>query len=171
MGTLPEGNLRLAPRLVPRPLWGISAARLLPRAKWQRIRIDALEASRGACVVCGAVREKGMIGDEEWDYGDGVATLVGVRMVCGDCDAVTHIGSTTRRGYAEVARDHMTRINGIAREEADQIIAMSFREWRARSARSWTVAVAPDLLDRYPELAVLNGPWPRHLGAAPEPEP
>jgi hypothetical protein len=95
---------RLVPRLVPQPLWGLSAARLLPQSKWRRIRADAMDESGGACVVCGAAREKGMVGDEVWDY---TATLVGVRIICPDCNAVTHFGSTNARGYAERALDHM----------------------------------------------------------------
>jgi len=120
-----------------------------------------MEAHAGTCVVCGEAREKGMVGDEVWDYTGGIATLVGVRIVCPDCDAVTHIGSTARRGYGEMARDHMCRVNGITTAEADRIIDASFREWRTRSLMDWTIAVRPDLLDRYPELAILDGAKPR----------
>lgn len=98
-----------------------------------------------------------MVGDEEWDYTDGIATLLRVRIVCRDCDAVTHIGWTAGRGYGDMARDHMGQVNGMTKDEADRIIAASFVEWRERSLRDWEVAVAPDLLDRYPDLSILNG--------------
>lgn len=148
---------RLVPRLVPQPLWGISAARLLAGARWKRIRADAMEAAGGACVVCGVTREKGMIGDEEWEYADGIATLTGVRVVCPDCNAVTHIGSTGARGYGDVAREHMCRINAMKPAEADQIIEASFQQWRERSLLDWRIVVAPDLLARYTDLAILEG--------------
>ena len=115
-----------------------------------------MESSGGACVVCGVKRDKGMVGDEVWDYGDGMATLTGVRIVCRDCDAVTHIGSTSGRGYLEAARDHMARINGISTDEANVLIDVAFREWQGRSRLPWTVSVSADLLARYPELAVLR---------------
>jgi hypothetical protein len=57
----------LVHRLVPQPLRGISAARLLPWAKWNGIRADARQASGGACSVCGVMSEKGLVGDEVWD--------------------------------------------------------------------------------------------------------
>jgi hypothetical protein len=137
MGATPD--VKLVPRLVPQPLLGISAARILAGAKWKRIRADAMDASGGACVVCGATRDKGMIGDEEWEYSDGIATLTGVRIVCPDCNAVTHIGSTGACGYGDMARDHMCRVNGMTTSEANRIIDASFREWRARSLVDWTI--------------------------------
>ncbi len=149
--------LRLIPRLVPAPLWGLSGSRLLKASQWKRIRLDALDAAGGACVVCGAARDKGMICDEEWSYTDGVALLTGVRIVCPDCNAVTHIGRTGADGYYDVARDHMARVNGITPAEADERIAQRFDAWRLQSSQSWTIDVAPGLLERYPELALLVG--------------
>ena len=107
--------------------------------------------------MCGVAREKGMIGDEEWNYSDQVATLTGVRIVCPDCNAVTHIGSTASRGFGDVAFDHMCRINGIKAAEAHRVVNASFDDWRERSLQDWTIAVAPELLARYPELAILDG--------------
>ena len=69
---------------------------------------------------------------------------------------MTHIGSTSRRGYFDQARDHMAKVNGISIAEADNIIDEVSRRWRAQSLMSWTLAVAPDLLTRYPELEVLH---------------
>lgn len=122
-----------------------------------------MEVSGGACVICGVKRDKGMVGDEAWDYGDGVATLTHVQIVCPDCNAVTHIGSTSTRGYGQVARDHMARVNGISTEEANVLIAHALREWRQLSRRTWSVSVAPDLLARYPELSVLARVGPMRL--------
>lgn len=155
-------GLRLEPRLVPEPLWRISANRLLKRSQWQRIREDARSASANACSVCGAVREKGMVGDEEWSYEDGVALLTAIRIVCPDCSAVTHIGEADQAGYGQVARAHMCAINDISAVEAEAAISGALQEWRVRSSIRWTVKVAPSLLARYPELSALDG-----LGAAP----
>jgi hypothetical protein len=150
-------DFRLVPRLVPRPLWGWSASRLLKAARWQRIRSDAMAAAGGACAICGVARDKGMIADEEWTYAGGTATLTGIRILCPACNAVTHIGNTSTRGYYDVARDHMALINGITAGDADRLIAAHLAEWQQRSAMTWMVAAAPELLSRYPELSILVG--------------
>lgn len=150
-------TLRLVPRLVPAPLWGLSGSRLLKASQWKRIRLDALDAAGGACVVCGAARDKGMICDEVWSYTDGTALLTDVRIVCPDCNAVTHIGRTGTDGYYDVARDHMARVDEITPDDADQLIAERFAAWRVQSSQNWTIDVDPRLLERYPELAVLIG--------------
>lgn len=142
---------------MPEPLWGLSAYRLLKPSQWQRIRRDALDAAAGACSVCGVVRDKGMVGDEEWTYEDGVALLADIRIVCPDCNAVTHIGHTSVAGYGDVALAHMARVNGGSIAEAARLLALEAEEWRKRSGVTWTVAVAPDLVERYPELSVLVG--------------
>jgi hypothetical protein len=152
----PRG-LRLRPRLVPEPLWRLSANRRLKRSQWQRIREDALEAAANACSVCGVVRDKGMVGDEEWSYESGLALLADIRIVCPDCSAVTHISEADRAGFRAVALAHMCRINGISRAEAESVISVEFELWRERSSVTWTVTVAPNLLDRYPALSALVG--------------
>lgn len=100
-----------------------------------------------------------MIGDEDWTYQDGVAALVGVRILCPDCGAVTHIGNTSTRGYFDVARDHMAVVDGITAAEANRVIASHFSEWEERSRMTWAVAVAvaPELLAKYPDLSLLVG--------------
>jgi hypothetical protein len=153
-------RLKLAPRLVPKPLWGISAYRLLPARVWKRIRAEALEAAGGSCSVCGERREKGMVADEVWAYAGTVATLVEVRILCPDCNAVTHIGQAAISGYLDVARDHMAKVNGISRREAAQRFMVAAQVSKDMSGLSWSVAVAPDLLARYPELELVANAYP-----------
>lgn len=63
---------------------------------------------------------------------------------------------TAVRGYGDMARDHMCRVNELTTAEADRTIDAASREWRERSLRDWRIAFAPDLLARYPELSVLT---------------
>ena len=153
----PGKQLKLRPRLVPEPLWGLSAYRLLKQSQWLRIRRDALAAAAGTCAICGAVREKGTVCDEEWAYEGGVALLTGTRILCPDCNAVTHLGRTGLAGYGDVALEHMARVNGTTVRDAQKLTALQFEVWRQRSQGAWTVAVASDLLARYPFLEVLVG--------------
>ena len=150
-------HLKLRPRLVPEPLWGLSAYRLLKQSQWQRIRRDALAAAASACAICGAIRDKGMVCDEEWVYEGDVARLIGTRIICPDCNGVTHIGRAGLAGYGDVALEHMARVNGITVREAQRLVALDAEEWHQRSRGVWTVAVASDLLARYPFLSVLVG--------------
>lgn len=151
------GQTRLRPRLGPRPLWGVSAYRLLTRSQWQRIRGDALTAAANTCSVCGAVREQGMVCDEEWIYAHGRALMHAFRAICPDCNGVTHFGRTNAAGYGQVALEHMARVNAITVGDALAIVDADFEEWRRRSQADWTVVVSADLLARYPELAGLVG--------------
>lgn len=59
----PGKHLKLRPRLVPEPLWGLSAYRQLKQSQWQRIRRDALGCGGETCAICGAVREKGIVSE------------------------------------------------------------------------------------------------------------
>jgi len=151
-------TLRLIPQLVPRPLWGLTVKRLVPRKTWEEIRRDALLISGGACVICGARREKGMVCTEEWSYGAGIATLVELRIVCPDCNAARHIGSAARRGTAAFVQafDHLVRVNRISQEQAMRLVDGCMAEWRASSMREWRVTVADELVARYPALAILS---------------
>lgn len=89
-----------------------------------------------------------MVCDEEWVYEDGVARLTGTRILCPDCNAVTHNGQSNLAGYGDVALAQMARVNGISVAEAASLIQLEFEDWRERSGVAWTVAVAPDLLER-----------------------
>ena len=51
----------------------------------------------------------------------------------------------------------MARVNGITTGEADEAIDASLDAWRSQSKATWTVAIAPDLLARYPDLVDLDG--------------
>lgn len=151
-----DDHFKLRPRLVPRPLWGVSAYRLLKRSEWQQIRRAALTAAANTCAMCCVVRYRGMVCDEDWSYVNGIALLREVQVVCPDCNAVIHFGRTNVAGYGQVALEHMARINGVTVEETVPLIDAAFAEWRERSQINWTVAIAPELLERYPELAALH---------------
>jgi hypothetical protein len=156
---MPESPRRIEPGLVPTSLWLLSAYRLLPRPAWGRIRREVIEEFGGACTACGVVRDKGMVCDEVWSYDDDAngATLVRLRLLCRDCDVVNHLGFTRTRGYADVALAHMATVNGMTMNEVYEVEDAAFKTWAERSAHDWTTAVAPGLLERFPDLAVLDG--------------
>ena len=163
--------LKLRPELVPRPLWGISAYRLLKRgAAWKRIRAEALSKSGDRCALCGAAGPPPGFGDarlychEVWRYDDrnGVATLRGFQILCAGCSSVAHLGRSAALGYLDETLAHLARVNGIPKAAARRIFDVGMEIWRERSGKPWRMAVSAALLTAHPELRVLVG-----QGAAP----
>lgn len=152
----------LVPELVPVPLWGRSAFKMLgQRAPWiKRIRPDALAESNGACSLCRS-SEGRMICHDKWKYDDerAIATLVGFEIHCAMCDVVTHVGRAAITGSAEVVLldvlNHLCRINICPPDVAEQILKDALEQWNIRNKKKWTVKVIPALVARYPELAPL----------------
>lgn len=149
----------LVPSLVPEPLWGLSASKLLTRKQWSRIRLDTLSRASSRCSHCGTYRDKGQICHEIWDYDDkaGIATLTDLRIVCRACNNVHHIGLAGKRGYRDEALAHMAAVNGSSIEEAASLSDGAYGTWRVRSQRPWILRVDPRLLSLYPELTVVDG--------------
>jgi len=152
-------TLRLLPRLVPQPLWGLSGRRKLTSTKWEKIRMVVISEANGACEVCGAIREKGMIVDEVWSYLPGHAFLSALRLVCPPCNDVTHAGNARQRGIPEERMvAHCAKVNSISESDAAVAIEGAFDTWsHLHSEPIWQITVIPTVLDRFPDLAILDG--------------
>jgi hypothetical protein len=155
--------MRLEPELIPEPLWGISASRLLGRKSksWREIRASALASAGDACAACDQESPggRGMVCDELWKYDDQeqVAELSGVRILCPACDHARHFARAGQLGLAAEALRTLALVNGITEHRALALQQKAMRDWARRSSRSWTVRVARPFADRYPALAVLDG--------------
>ncbi len=148
--------LKLQPHLVPKPLWRKSAANLLPRASWDRIRADVLTVAKNRCEVCKEQGER-MSCHEVWLYDDenGIATLNELRMQCHQCDQVVHMGRTVKYGGGKAALIHLCKMNRIGPQEGRAIYDAAMAVFKERSKRTWKIEVAKPLLKRYPQLAAL----------------
>jgi hypothetical protein len=152
---------RLAPALVPAPLWGRSVYQLLRGTRrggdWKRLRADVVARAGGDCHICGEHQDRFMVCHEVWDYDDdaGVATLVDFALNCWGCDAATHPGCAGLTGRRETARGQLEKVNGLSAEEVEDLIAAAREEWTRRSQQRWTVAVSDELCRRYPVLVGL----------------
>ncbi len=153
--------LILVPELIPGPLWGRSGSRMLPSARWRRIRAAELERAGSACEVCGRVLAKGLVAHERWSYSteqDPVALLWSIRMQCRQCDAATHIGLADSQGRGRGARATLARVNGITMADVELLIEGAFERWaQLSSVRSWRVDVHAPLLATHPDLAIVTG--------------
>lgn len=150
--------MKLRPELVPKPLFGISAYRLLGRgAEWKAIRLDTLRASGNRCSVCGT-GGKGLTCHESWDYDDQQrhATLVALVIHCPDCDTATHMGRAVQHGLEGVAIAQLCLVNGCTEDSARKQFKEAMAVWRRRSGHDWTTFVTDSLLTRHPALAVLH---------------
>lgn len=156
-------KLRLVPELVPRPLWGRSAHRMLARrVAWaKKIRPDALAKAKNCCSICGSTGEGPLTCHDKWRYDDKTATakLVGFEIHCGKCDAATYSGRLMNKGLPKEveidALQHFCSVNRCTPKDFRCVLASAMDEWHKRSERQWTVKVAAPLIKRYPELAAL----------------
>src|SRR5262245_25484801 len=123
-------TMRLAPELVPEPLWDISGHRLLTRGAWKRIRAVVSAKSKGACAICGTVQEKGMVCHEVWRYQGTkrIAMLADLRLICPNCNRAHHIGMTRvlMPEWYETTIRHMARVNGFSTAGARESVERAF---------------------------------------------
>jgi hypothetical protein len=150
------------PELVPGPLWGRSAYRMLgSKVVWKKqIRGDALSEASNRCSICGSEGQR-LVCHDKWKYDDkqATATLIGFQINCGDCDAVTHIGMSVQISQREEvmlsAVAHLCTVNQCTPEVAVNILTDALAQWEKRNKKKWRVRVAPALVKKYPELAAL----------------
>ena len=162
--------LKLIPELIPEPLWGVSANKLMRPISWKRISDREKSAAGFRCAICRAggivappetYRDKRLYCHEVWQYDEGkaIATVIELRVLCAGCNAVTHLGRTRLAGeqYFLQALEHLVRVNGITLTELKITVERAFTDWKRRSAIIWReIAVSPPLLKKYPELERLT---------------
>ncbi len=151
------GSLKLTTNLVPRPLWGQSAAKRTYRAVWQGIRKATFEAAHQKCSICGAAPGS-LHCHEIWKYDDSkrIAELVGLVSICKACHGVIHIGWSKKEGKGPEAIRHLCKVNDIDAATAEKVVRRAFSEWTRRSARKWEVRVSAPILQAHPQLASLE---------------
>lgn len=142
--------LKLWPQLVPKPLWRLSCANLLPWQEWNLIRQDALTLANSRCEVCGA---PGRVCHEVWAYDDDkkIATLTRFEIHCDDCDAATHMGRALKHRYIHVAVKQLCLVNGMKKEAVRELFAAHMATHKERSRHQWKIVVDHALLQKYPQ--------------------
>jgi hypothetical protein len=164
-----EKTLVLLPEPLPFALHGHSVYQMLigrggrgirPKGSsvvWQTIRAEALYRACWRCAACKIIQLKGLHCHEKWEYDEVTATvsLVGFEIHCAACHSVIHIGRISMLGdsiYEEVLA-HFRKVNGgLTKKRANQLIDDAWQVWAEREGIKWKIAVAPELLCRYPQL-------------------
>lgn len=144
------GRLKLRLELVPEPLFSRnlrSESEGIGKARWKKLRLQAIEACGGKCVICEGTDK--LHGHEVWKYSEkktvGTATLVKLDAVCRTCHNISHWGNTARMIRAGLIkhethllfRRHFRRINRCRQADFDRHILSSFAQWRRRSKKKW----------------------------------
>ncbi len=166
---LSRHRARLKPELVPQPLWGINACKLLrPQSLWRSIRSDELERAGQRCEACTGITHP-LYCHERWRYDDRKkeAVLTGFRVVCKNCNRAVHMGLARSRGELPEALAQLARVNAITEAEANRMFERASATWEKRSLRHWRVTVRPRLLKAFPQLRVLVGLNTRSAAALP----
>ena len=149
---------QIVPEMVPEPLWGRSVHKMLGnKAIWKKeIRGNTLADSNNCCSICKS-GEGRLTCHEKWGYDDkqSLATLLGFQIHCSNCDLVVHAGRAFKLGYGETVISHLCVMNKCDTEQAVAVIKEAMDVWTKRSAKNWIIEVAPNLVERYPELAAL----------------
>ena len=114
--------------LVPRSEWYTSLARMMVKAAWDRLA-DTAWSRQFVCYECGSLPFKGERLDchEVWWYNAheiaghdaagapilGVRRLRALRMLCGRCHEMQHLGNADRRGHFQRAFERLGAVNRI----------------------------------------------------------
>jgi len=152
----------LVPELVPSDLWGRSASKMLGRrASWiKHIRPDAISQAQNRCELCG-IKADPLICHDKWVYDKkkAMATLSRFEIHCRNCDSVTHIGRLAKvlgpENAIPAAILHLCNVNKCDQQMAVKILKDALFLWEKRNKKKWKINVAPELLNRYPDLAEL----------------
>jgi hypothetical protein len=162
---------RLCPQLVPKPLWGVSLAKLV-RMKTDDLIYFGLELEvieklksfwfklpRDKCAVCGS-RASDI--DEFWSYyvvdGRGIARLVSLRSLCSHCHLAKHIGYASNIGKRDVALEHLTKINNITLLDVERLLDKIYDIWDSLSSiTAWRIEISEGVLPEDIRVEVESG--------------
>jgi len=150
----------LCPRLVPKPLWGASIARLV-RLRISEAAVLGLEPQqllklkqfwwslkREKCDVCDSPARHI---DEDWRYyingSQGVAVLANLRPLCEKCHLAKHLGFASAIGRDDEAIQHLAQVNRVdAYTVIDLLLEIQIAWAQLSSLESWRIEIAEGVL-------------------------
>lgn len=153
-----KNNPKLLPVLIPRPLWGVNAHRLLDRQQWSKIRRNIFSRDNHRCVICEALGQLECHEVFTFDDAAGVAMLVKLESRCPDCHDCHHLGRLKKHNPTafKQALKRIAGLNGMTPAEVIALVKKAF-EVHAKRTRPWEMKVVAELLQEYPELKKLEG--------------
>lgn len=134
--------MKLTIELVPKTSWYNNVRSEVSDAEWEAIRGAVIRRANHKCEICGSNGgEAPLECHEVWEYDDEnhIQQLKRIIALCPDCHQVKHIGYASTQGKKQEATEHLTKVNGWTRTEAQRYIGKSFKQWYKRSQHEWTV--------------------------------
>jgi hypothetical protein len=136
-------KIKLTIELVPSTSFYTNVRSILPKSEWDRLRKISYKKAGYKCEICkGSGLEQGYKHPVEcheiWEYRkDGTQYLKGLISLCPRCHQVKHIGRSMKVGLAKQATEHLRKVNGWTKQEAQNYIGYSFQEYILRSKQQW----------------------------------
>ena len=139
-----ENQLKLTIELVPYASWYNNLRKVLPQAKWNRIRERTFAKYGHKCGICGS---SGKLSCHElWEYDDKkhIQKLTGLIALCDMCHFVKHLGLATilaSEGKLDMDKviEHFMKVNNCKRKVFEEHEKKAFDEWRKRSQHKWRI--------------------------------
>lgn len=140
--------MKLEIELVPKPLWGKSLAKILPKEKWLALKTQRIQEEGRKCEICD--HADGLQLHETWEYDDErhVQRLVTLRLLCDKCHSIKHFGRTQTLA-AEGKIDlkpiitHFCKVNNCTLQDLKGHWKSVYERWQERSKHQWTQDLGP----------------------------
>jgi len=132
-------SLRLSVELIPQTTWGDNLRSLLTHEQWNVLRRAVYARADYICEICSS-KSIQVHCHEVWSYDDNTHTqrLIGLRCLCWECHAATHMHSETGGSFYEDL-EHYARINGVTVQDARNTVLEAYKQFRERSNHEWTL--------------------------------
>ncbi len=127
--------------LVPERLWGVNLRAMMTAHAWGKVRRAVYEKAGGVCEICGGAGARGRLEcPETWIYDEGarLQTLTGLVALCPPCHRVKHLGFSDKMGKLEECIEHMARVNGMTKRQAQAYVEHCYAIQRRRARMKWT---------------------------------
>lgn len=133
---------RLTAELVPSSSWYRNVRSNVSPDVWDQLRRSTYRAARYRCEICAGRGSRHPVECHEvWAFDDETRTQRLVRLIalCPACHEVKHLGFAATRGRLDAALDHLARVNGWTRTDADLYAEAMFELHASRSRHDWNL--------------------------------
>ncbi|NJO94588.1 MAG: HNH endonuclease [Hydrococcus sp. RM1_1_31] len=140
----PEDAIRLTIELVPQTCWFSNVRSEVSKQDWDKLKKITFANAKYQCEICGGRGKKWPVEcHEKWHYDDKnkIQKLIGLIALCPACHEVKHMGLANIKGRADIAMQHLAKVNGWSREQTDEYVAQQFHIWEYRSRFQWTLDI------------------------------
>lgn len=135
--------MKLTIELVPQTCWYSNVRSNVTKKEWDRLRKLSYQAAGHKCEICKGVGPKHPVECHEiWQYENGIQKLEKLISLCPSCHEVKHIGRSQIVGKGEKALKHLSKVNNISIEEANEYIKEASIIWNKRSQQEWELDIS-----------------------------